>query len=92
MPKCLWLGILNLTKTRNKLLYPFLSREGTKISMTEKGPRHRFFKMVKINGSQHLSWIALNSCGVNGNQFYYINCSALASGSKSRKMVSHMCG
>ena len=23
---------------------------------------------------------------------YYINCSALASGSKSRKMVSHMCG
>ena len=24
--------------------------------------------------------------------FYYINCSALASGSKSRKMVSHMCG
>ena len=26
------------------------------------------------------------------NIFYYINCSALASGSKSRKMVSHMCG
>ena len=23
---------------------------------------------------------------------YYINCSAVASGSKSRKMVSHMCG
>ena len=23
---------------------------------------------------------------------YYINCSGIASGSKSRKMVSHMCG
>ena len=27
-----------------------------------------------------------------GNSFYYINCSGIASGSKSRKMVSHMCG
>ena len=24
--------------------------------------------------------------------FYYVNCSGIASGSKSRKMVSHMCG
>ena len=24
--------------------------------------------------------------------FYYINCSGIASGSKSKKMVSHMCG
>ena len=47
---------------------------------------------IFVDFLRNLLLVNEHTVGLNGNIHYYINCSGIASGSKSRKMVSHMCG